>query len=108
MLRNLHEQLPNFWTRCLRIVDRNMFTHVHGTQVPSKKLGGFVHFRPAQVRVFNTWAQERIKKKCVQPCCGLTITGSEAQRFFKLDPKSMMVLLLKMNPDLERPRVVAR
>ena len=26
-LRNFDEKLPNFWTRCLRIVDRNMFTH---------------------------------------------------------------------------------
>lgn len=24
---NFDEKLPNFWTRCLRIVDRNMFTH---------------------------------------------------------------------------------
>ena len=28
MLRNLHEQLPNFWTRCLRIVTGIIFTHL--------------------------------------------------------------------------------
>ena len=31
ILRNVYEKLPNFWTRCLRIVYRNMYTHEAGS-----------------------------------------------------------------------------
>ena len=47
------------------------------------------------VRAFNTWAHERKERRTVS---GFSVTGAEVQKIFKVDPKSAMLLLLKMNP----------
>jgi hypothetical protein len=57
------------------------------------------------VAAFNTWAFERSKKRKI---AGYDVSGQEIAHIFKLDPHSAMLLLVKMNPNLEKPRGVSQ